>query len=196
MANRKIYLTLGLFLLFSLSAKAQQFAESWDGVPNIERHQFTLNFIGPGIRYELGLFKNVSVSTSISPGLALYQEGYSFGFAWHTRVRYYHNFKTRYNFNKEIAGNSANYIAPARTVFWDPLQISHNLDGDKNFSLAFYGAVYGFQRTNEKGFNTTFELGFGYYDGFGVPSGYGPLLNFTFGWVATKKKSNKIIKVN
>ena len=41
------------------------------------------------------------------------------------------------------------------------------------------------------GFNFNAELGVGYYRGDGVPSGYGPLLNFTFGWVATKQKSRK-----
>jgi hypothetical protein len=188
---KKYHIALGLFFLLSLPSEAQQFIENWDGTPNLERHQVTFNFFVPGIRYELGLFKNVSISNSFSPGLAYYQEGYTFGFVWHTRVRYYHNFKTRYDMNKKVIGNSANYIAPARSVFWQPLQISNNLDGQKNFSLAFYGLLYGLQRTNEKGFNTTLEFGFGYYDGFGVPSGYGPLFNFTFGWVATNRKSRK-----
>lgn len=192
----KFYFACCFVLIVTFSAQSQQFVESWDGTPNLERHQLTLNFISPGIRYELGLFKNVSVSTSFSPGLASYQEGYSFGIAWHTRVRYYHNFKTRYDFSRKIAGNSANYIAPARTVFWEPIQFSNNLDGQDKFSLAFYGAVYGWQRTNSKGFNTTIELGAGYYDGIGVPSGYGPLINFTFGWVPTNRGSDKIIKVN
>jgi hypothetical protein len=192
---KRIFIPRLLFLLCT-TTKAQQFVESWDGVPNLERHQLTLNFMGPGIRYELGLFKNVSISTSISPGLATYEEGYSFGLAWHTRVRYYHNFKTRYDYGMQVVGNSANYIAPARTLFWEPLQILDNLNGQNNYSLAFYGGVYGFQRTNEKGFNTTIEFGFGYYDGVGVDSGYGPLINFTFGWVATNRKSRKTIKVN
>jgi hypothetical protein len=194
MMNKKLCLGLGLLLCLSMTSKAQQFVESWDGAPNLERHQLTLNLIG--FRYELGLFKNVSISSSIAPGLATYEAGYSFGLAWHTRVRYYHNFKKRYNFGMEVIGNSANYIAPARTVFWEPVQLVNNLDDIGQFSLAFYGGVYGWQRTNTKGFNTTFEVGLGYYDGIGVSSGFGPLFNFTFGWVPGRKKSNKIIKVN
>lgn len=188
--------SIALTFLFISSAKAQQFVESWDGKPNLERHQVTFNFLLPGIRYELGLLKNVSVSTSFSPGLAYYQEGYSFGYVWHTRLRYYHNFETRYDVNKKVMGNSANYFAAARSVFWQPLQITNNLDGQKNFSLGFHGAVYGIQRTNEKGFNFNIELGYGYYDGFGVPSGHGPLLNFNIGWVATNNKSRRPIKFN
>jgi hypothetical protein len=185
---------LCLFLFLSFNSNAQQYVESWDGTPNLERHQFTLNLLG--IRYELGLFKNVSISSSLAPGLATYEEGYSFGFAWHTRVRYYHNFKKRYNFGMEVVGNSANYFGPARTLFWEPLQLADNLNDIGEFSLAFYGGVYGWQRTNTKGFNTTFEVGFGYYDGIGVSSGFGPLLNFTFGWVPTNRRSKKVIKIN
>ena len=59
---------------------------------------------------------------------------------------------------------------------------------NNDFTLAFYGAVYGIQRTNRKGFNINAELGYGYYRGDGVANSHGPLLNLNFGWVATKKK--------
>ncbi|QLG46164.1 hypothetical protein [Costertonia aggregata] len=178
-----------LFIVVFTNATAQRITEKGNGLINLERHQLTFNLLGPGIRYELGLFRNVSVSTSFSPGLASYQEGYTFGFAWHTRIRYYHNFQNRLDINKNIVGNSANYIAPARSVFWAPVQFTNNLNAPKDFAIAFYGGVYGIQRTNRKGFNINAELGFGYYRGDGVPDGYGPLFNFTFGWVATKRKS-------
>lgn len=188
----KKYLFVFCFsFLFDLSTNAQQFVESWDGVPNLERHQVTFNFFGPGFRYELGLFKNVSASSSFSPGLALYEEGYAFGYVWHTRARFYLNFEKRFNAEKNTSYNSADYLAAARSVFWEPLLISHNLDGFGEFTVAFWGGVYGIQRTNKKGFNYNVELGFGYYEGIGVESGYGPLLNFTFGWVATNRKRNK-----
>ena len=158
---------------------------------NLERHQFKFNLFGPGLSYELGLFKGVSASTSFGLGIASYQEGYTFGFAWHTRLRYYHNFKRRIDMRKNASGNSGDYFSAARSIFWGPLQISNNLDGPDDFGLAFYGAVYGIQRTFPKGFNFNVELGAGYYRGDGVLNGYGPLFNFTFGWVATKRKSRK-----
>ena len=188
---KKYFFALCFSFLLNLPTKAQQFVESWDGVPNLERHQVTFNFFGPGFRYELGLFKNVSVSSSFSPGLALYEEGYAFGYVWHTRARFYLNFEKRFNAEKNVSYNSADYLAVARSVFWEPLIISHNLDGFGEFTLAFWGGVYGIQRTNKKGFNYNIELGLGYYEGIGVESGYGPLLNFTFGWVATNRKRNK-----
>lgn len=187
--HKPFLLLVGTFV-FSLSYLNGQFLqEKGYGIINLERHQLTINLLGPGLRYELGLLRNVSVSTSFTPGLATYQEGYSFGFAWHLRIRYYHNFNTRLDINKNIVGNSADYLAPARSVFWAPLQISDNLREDNNWAVAFYGGVYGIQRTYRKGFNFNAEAGFGYYRGDGVPDGFGPMINFTFGWVATKRKS-------
>jgi len=165
--------------------------EQGNGLINLERHQFKFNLIGPGISYELGLFKNVTASTSFGLGVATYQEGYTFGYAWHTRIRYYHNFERRLDMRKNVTGNSADYLAPARSVFWAPLQISNNFEGPNDFALAFYGGMYGIQRTYPKGFNFNLEAGYGYYRGDGLLDGHGPLLNFTFGWVATKQKSNR-----
>ncbi|MEM8509602.1 MAG: hypothetical protein AAF717_17350 [Bacteroidota bacterium] len=183
-------LLLCCFLLgLSSQLNAQSLQERGLGIINLERHQFTVNLLGPGFRYEFGLLRNVSVSTSFTPGLATYQEGYTFGFAWHTRIRYYHNFENRLDINKNIVGNSADYLALAQSIFWGPLQVTQDLREDTDFALAFYGGVYGIQRTYRKGFNFNAEFGFGYYRGDGVLNGYGPLVNFTFGWVATRRKS-------
>ncbi len=179
-------------IVIPLQLNSQRLQEKGWGIINLERHQFTINLLGPGIRYEFGLFRNVSVSTSFTPGFATYEEGYTFGFAWHTRIRYYHNFENRLDINKNIVGNSADYIAPAQSIFWGPLQVSQDLRGDKDFAVSFYGGVYGIQRTYRSGFNFNAEVGVGYYRGDGVLSGYGPLLNFTFGWVATRRKSKSV----
>ncbi|MEM9144244.1 MAG: hypothetical protein AAGA86_14740 [Bacteroidota bacterium] len=179
-----------LFLVGSLQAQTSEKGNTFDLV-NLERHQVTFNLFGPGLRYELGLFRNVSASTSFNPALAYYQEGHSFGYAWHIRIRYYLNFRNRLDINKNIVGNSADYVALARSIFWGPLQLVQDIRPDTDYAMAFYGGVYGVQRTNRKGFNVNAELGYGYYRGDGVPNGYGPLLNVTFGWVATKRKSRK-----
>ncbi len=194
--NKIKIIVIVFFILSFKFSNAQQFVESMDGTPNLERHQVTFNFFGPGFRYELGLFKNVSASISFGPGFATYQGGYAFGYVWHTRMRFYINFEKRYNAEKNISYNSADYLAPARSVFWEPLVLADNLEDIGQYSLAFWGGVYGIQRTNKKGFSYNVEVGFGYYEGIGVESGYGPLLNFTFGWVATNKKKNKIHKLN
>ncbi len=155
---------------------------------HLERHQFKLNLLSPGFTYELGLFKNQSVSTNLGLATATYQEGYVFGLASNNRYRNYHNFNRRERLDKNTSGNSGNYIAAAQAIFFSQLRIATNVEGPDDFNLGFYGMVYGIQRTYEKGFNFNVELGAGYYKGDGALDGYGPLFNFTFGWVATKRK--------
>ncbi|NYJ27628.1 hypothetical protein [Allomuricauda sp. ARW1Y1] len=186
MKYKIILLTLCLIPLLS-NAQWQERGGTFDLV-HLERHQFQLNLLSPGFTYELGLFRNQSVSTNLGFGFATYEEGYVFGLAMNNRYRYYHNFNRRARLDKNTSGNSGNYIAAAQAIFFSQLQISTNVDAVGDFNLGFFGMVYGIQRTYEKGFNFNVELGAGYYRGDGVPSGYGPLINVTLGWVATKRK--------
>lgn len=192
------FFTISFLFIFSFhSSQAQQFVESWDGVPNLERHQVTFNFFGPGFTYELGIIKNLSASGAVTPSLAVYDQGYGFGYAFHARTRFYINFDSRYNKGKNINYNSADYLAAARSMFWEPLLFASNLDALSGSTLVFWGGIYGIQRSNDKGFSYNLELGLGYYEGIaGVPSGYGTFLNFTIGWVATNRGRNKVTKLN
>ncbi len=158
---------------------------------NLERHQFKFNLISPGLSYELGLFKNQSVSSSLGLATATYKEGYAFGLTLNSRYRYYHNFQRRIDKDKNVSGNSGDYIAAAQAIFFSQMRLSTNIDGPDDYNLGFYGLVYGVQRTFKSGFNFNAELGAGLYKGDGVPDGYGPMINLTFGWVATKRKSKK-----
>lgn len=188
---KKITLFLLLFIVKFGYSQINGITEKGSGIVHLERHQLKFDLFSPGISYELGLFKNVSASGGLGLGYATYEEGYAIGLTLHTRVRYYHNFNRRIVMDKNVAGNSGNYIAAARSIFFSPLRLATNIEGPDDFNLGVYGVTYGIQRTYESGFNFNAELGVGYYRGDGVPSGYGPLLNFTFGWVATKQKSRK-----
>ncbi|WP_421805070.1 hypothetical protein [Flagellimonas sp.] len=183
----RIILLAFCLIPFLSHAQWQERGGTFDLV-HLERHQFQLNLLSPGFTYELGLFKNQSVSSNLGFGLATYEEGYVFGLAMNNRYRYYHNFNRRTRMDKNTSGNSGNYIAAAQAIFFSQLQISTNVDAVGDFNLGFFGMVYGIQRTYEKGFNFNVELGAGYYRGDGVPNGYGPLINVTLGWVATKRK--------
>ena len=183
----RIILLAFCLIPFLSHAQWQERGGTFDLV-HLERHQFQLNLLSPGFTYEWGLFKNQSVSSNLGFGLATYEEGYVFGLAMNNRYRYYHNFNRRTRMDKNTSGNSGNYIAAAQAIFFSQLQISTNVDAVGDFNLGFFGMVYGIQRTYEKGFNFNVELGAGYYRGDGVPNGYGPLINITFGWVATKRK--------
>ncbi|MDC6404947.1 MULTISPECIES: hypothetical protein [Maribacter] len=182
-----------LLVLVGLTVQSQSYGvtEKGFGIVNLERHQFRFDLLSPGISYELGLFKNVSASGGLGLGYATYEEGYAVGVTLHTRVRYYHNFNRRIRNNKNVSGNSGDYFGAARSIFFSQGRLASNIEGPDDFNLGVFGAVYGIQRTYPKGFNFNVELGAGYYRGDGVPNGYGPLVNFTFGWVATKRKSRK-----
>jgi hypothetical protein len=187
----RIILLAFCLIPFLSHAQWQERGGTFDLV-HLERHQFQLNLLSPGFTYELGLFRNQSVSSNLGFGLATYEEGYVFGLAMNNRYRYYHNFNRRARLDKSTSGNSGNYIAAAQAIFFSQLQISTNVDAVGDFNLGFFGMVYGIQRTYEKGFNFNVELGAGYYRGDGVPSGYGPLINVTLGWVATKRKKKNL----
>ncbi|TVZ16985.1 hypothetical protein [Maribacter sp. MAR_2009_72] len=182
-----------ILILWSVGVHSQinGVTEKGTGIVHLERHQFKLDLFSPGLSYELGLFKNQSVSTALGLGMATYEPGYVIGLALNNRYRYYHNFNRRVNKNKNVSGNSGNYIAAAQAIFFSQARLTTNITGPDDFNLGFYGMVYGIQRTYPKGFNFNAELGAGYYRGDGEPSGYGPLVGFTFGWVPTKRTSRK-----
>ncbi|WP_108244936.1 hypothetical protein [Muricauda brasiliensis] len=186
MKNKYVLILLCLVSTF-VEAQWQERGGTFD-LAHLERHQFKLNLLSPGFTYELGIFKNQSVSTNLGLATATYEEGYVFGLAMNNRYRYYHNFDRRERLEKNTSGNSGNYIAAAQAIFFSQLRVATDVEGPSDFNLGFYGMVYGIQRTYEKGFNFNVELGAGYYRGDGVPNGYGPLINLTFGWVATKRK--------
>ncbi|WP_405380885.1 hypothetical protein [Maribacter sp. LLG6340-A2] len=188
---KKITLILLFLSVTAAQAQIKGFSEKGTGIVHLEQHQFKLDLFSPGISYEVGLFRNQSVSVALGLGMAAYEPGYVFGLALNNRYRYYHNFNRRVDRNKNVSGNSGNYIAAAQAIFFSQARLTTNITGPDDFNLGFYGMVYGIQRTYPKGFNFNVELGGGYYKGDGVPSGYGPLIGFTFGWVATKRKSRK-----
>jgi len=192
--RKKLLITLlliGSCIGLKLNAQLEKAGNPFDLI-NLERHQFKFNLLNPGFSYEIGIFKNQSISSDLGLfGLATYQEGYSLGAVWNTRYRFYHNFSRRIALDKNVSGNSGDYIGAARSIFFSWVRLSTNIEGPDDFNLGFYGLVYGIQRTYPKGFNFNAEVGVGYYLGDGVPSGYGPLFSFSFGWVATKRKSRK-----
>lgn len=192
---KKLLLSISFFLFFIFFSHAQGVTERNSENPfaliNLERHQFKFNFLSPGFTYEFALFKNVTASTSVGLGAATYQEGYALGLVLNNRARYYYNFNSRIRKGKNVSGNSGNYISAAQAIFFSQLRLATNIEGPSDFNIGFFGFVHGIQRTYPKGFNFNAEIGAGYYKGDGVFSGYGPLINLNFGWVATKRKSRK-----
>src|SRR5690606_29076755 len=149
-----------LIFTIDLHAQRQEKGRTFDLI-HLERHQFRLDLLSPGLNYELGLFKNQSISTGLGLTTATYGEGYAFGLTLNNRYRYYHNFNRRFDRGRNVSGNSGNYLAAAQSIFFSGLRLSTNIEGPEDFNLGFYGMVYGIQRTYDNGLNFNLELGAG-----------------------------------
>src|SRR6056297_1776175 len=121
--NKIIFLFL---VLAGLTVQSQSYGvmEKGFGIVHLERHQFKFDLFSPGISYELGIIKNVSASGGLGLGYATYEEGYAVGVTLHTRVRYYHNFNRRIAMDKNVSGNSGDYIAAARSIFFSQVRLA------------------------------------------------------------------------
>ncbi|PRX53874.1 DUF3575 domain-containing protein [Flagellimonas meridianipacifica] len=167
-----------LFLLCSLFISAQ-------GQRNVEDSQFKVNFINPGLEYEVGIAQSQTLNFGAGLQFGVNSNGYAFFPALNGQYRYYYNFNRRLERNKQVRGNSANYLAASGTLFVEEVIIGDLESGNGYFG--FVGPVYGFQRTYRSGFNFSAELGVGYYfDNFLDDDGFGPTASFSIGWVIGK----------
>lgn len=178
----KTYVPWIILLLISIS--------SIQGQTKVEKEQLTINFLLPGVVYEVGLSPNSTLAAELTTGYAI--RGCTgcnteFGIYPIGRVqyRYYYNMNRRLSKNKNISGNSGNYLSPTVAV-QSGKSIIGDLDYTSNFFLGF-GAVYGLQRTSSKGFNFRFETGPAYFfDEF--DNDIGLFLAIKLGWVVRKRK--------
>lgn len=173
-------------LLLCLSIGAIGIAQS---AKNVENNQLTLNVLLPGIIYEHGLSQNSTIAAEATMGFAYVESSFTddgFGIYPIGRLQYrhYYNFERRLAKGKNIAGNTGNYIAPTVAVQGGKAIIG-NLDYVSDY-FGGIGAVYGLQRTGQKGLQFRFEVGPGYFfDEF--ESNFGIFLALKLGWVISRK---------
>ncbi|AEM69569.1 secreted protein [Allomuricauda ruestringensis DSM 13258] len=172
-----------LILLLSIGATA--IAQSGK---NVENHQLTLNVLLPGIIYEQGLSQNSTIAAEATMGFAyresdFLESGFGIYPIGRLQYRHYYNFARRLAKGKNIAGNTGNYIAPTIAI-----QGGKAIIGDLDYVSDYFGAigaVYGLQRTGQKGLQFRFEVGPGYFfDEF--ESNFGIFLALKLGWVVRR----------
>ena len=172
-----------LFLFLSSFLQAQN-------SPSVEKHQFKINVLLPGVVYEHGLNSKNTIYSKLSSGYAY--RGGDFGSSWtfypylQGQFRQYYNLEKRASKNKVTSYNSGGFVA--MTVQYNFKSITTN---DSSFfsntsnSSVILGPVWGFQRTYKYKFNLDLNLGAGYQ--FSKDNnGFVPVLNFTLGWVIGK----------
>jgi hypothetical protein len=155
--------------------------------PSVEKHQFKINVLLPGIVYEYGLSNKNTLYSELSAGFG-YSSNY-FGDNWtfvpyiHEQFRHYYNLEKRATKGKVTSYNSGGYVAMAAN--YNLKSITTNDFYSSSNSSVFIGSVWGFQRTYKHKFNLDLNLGAGY--GFSKQnSGFSTTLNFTLGWVLGK----------
>lgn len=177
--------TISSSLLF-LFIGAVVFAQS---TKSVENHQLTLNILLPGIVYEHGLSQNSTIAAEATMGFAyresdFIESGFGIYPIGRLQYRHYYNFERRLTKGKNITGNTGNYIAPTIAI-----QGGKAIIGDLDYISDYFGgvgAVYGLQRTGQKGLQFRFEVGPGYFfDEF--ESNFGIFLALKLGWVVGRK---------
>lgn len=175
--KKLLLLSFCLFSFVSINAQDQPF---------VENGMLSVNFLLPGLEYETGLSNKTTLDLRTGIGFGLSggsdrDTEYGIFLNAHAQYRYYYNFNKRLDKNKNIANNSANYLAlNASFGFGEPiigdLQVSPNLSG-------VVGPVWGLQRYYNSGFKLDLNLGGGYgFNDLGE-SFFSPIIGIKLGWL-------------
>jgi len=182
-----------LVFLFSIAVFGSLNAQS---DKNVEESQFKINFINPGVEYEVGIGTNQTINLGLGLQFGASGGGGEFNYAFlpaiNGQYRYFYNLDRRLDKGKRIDGNTGNYLAASATLFTSDVIIGNVESGSG--TAGFMGPLYGIQRTYPKGFNYTMEFGLGLYfasdENFeAVETGFGPTVSFSIGWVIGKNRN-------
>lgn len=144
----------------------------------------------PGVSYEFGVAKKTTINLDAIIGFALNggsNRETSFGLypGLGAELRNFVNMYRRIRKNKNIAGNTGNYVS-----LLNQFQLGDPVIGNLEYNSSYFynvAAVYGLQRTYRKGFY--FNLAFGpavFFDAFDQQAGI--LIDARLGWVINSRK--------
>lgn len=173
---KKLLFVVLVLIGFSANAQSQT---------NVEKKLYSVNFLLPGLEYEMGLSNNTTLDLRAGTGFGISggsNRDTEFGIFLnaHTQYRYYYNFNKRLRKDKNIDNNSANYIALNGSIdFGDPIIGDLQLSSDYGGVI---GPVWGLQRYYRSGFKLDLNLGAGY--GFNNLGGsyFSPIIGLRLGW--------------
>lgn len=153
---------------------------------SVNKNLFKLNILAPGVVYEAGLGKKVTLNSEFNMGVGYSYDSFS-GSQWFLfpfideQVRYYYNLEKRAKKEKRTANNSGNYIAFGSTYFFESINKNEAISDLDGLTVS---TVWGLQRTYKRNFNLNLGLGVGYnFSPNENVSGVVPVVNFTLGWV-------------
>lgn len=174
-------------LYFFLLCAALMFAQPNN---NVSPQLFKINALAPGVSYEVGIAKNTTLNFDAVFGFAA--RGGSgrdteFGLfpGINGEIRYFTNMERRKTKGKNIGGDSGNYLALS-----NQLQSGNPIIGSLANGSSYYyniAALYGIQRTREKGFYWGVSFGPGVFNN-EFDTEFGLLVNLRLGWVIRKRR--------
>ena len=177
----KIYFSIFVMCSFlSLTAQSNK---------NVEKKLFKINALAPGVAYELGVGDNSTLNFDLTAGFVISggsnrETSFTLFPTLGAEYRRFVNFERRLSKNKNISGNSGNYVG-----FVNQIIASTSVFGNEEFNKAFgfnTAFVYGIQRTYPKGFYYGIDFGPSVFVNDNVTSNI--YLNARIGWVIGKKK--------
>jgi hypothetical protein len=156
----------------------------------VEAGLFKVNALFPGVSYELGIAQNATLNFEAIVGFALNggsnrRTEYGIFPGVMAEYRKYLNMDRRLGKDKNISGNSGNYLGLVNQFqHGNPLFGNLEFASDHYYNLAL---VYGIQRTRPKGFYWGISFGPAIFlNDFGTDPGI--LVDARLGWVIGHKK--------
>lgn len=160
-------------------------------IKQVENKLFKVNALLPGVSYELGIGGKSTVNLDAIIGFSLNGgtgRSTEFGIfpALQAEYRYFVNFDRRLGKNKNISGNSGNYVGLVNQFqLGSPILGNLDYNSDYFYNLA---VVYGIQRTRPKGFYWGVSFGPAIFiDEFSTDPGI--FTNLRLGWVIGRNKN-------
>ncbi|WP_232726991.1 hypothetical protein [Flavobacterium sp. 1] len=157
-------------------------------IPSVEKNQFKINLILPGVVYEHGFSNKNTLYSEFSFGLGYSKSGFS-GSTWsyyptvNEQFRHYYNLEKRTANGKRIFGNSGNFFG--LNAIYNFESINSNKSVSPTVASFTIAPVWGFQRTYKHNFNLNLNGGVGYNIDKNN-SEIVPVVNFTLGWLIGK----------
>jgi hypothetical protein len=176
----KNYILILVALLAFENLKAQEKTTA------VEKNQFKINILSPGVTYEAGIGKNATLCTDANLSIGVSYNSNS-GRKWlyspyiGEQYRYYYNLDKRNSNGKNVKNNSGNFISLSGSYYFKPIGNSEFVSVYDGFTIA---PTWGLQRTYTNGININLVTGAGYNLGTNNRvAGFVPVINFTLGWV-------------
>jgi len=174
--KKYLIILLNLIVISNLSAQNK---------PAVEKKQFKINMLLPGVVFEYGLNDKNTLYSELSVGFGYRNSSSAWSFYPHLteEFRHYYNLDRRNSKGKVTSHNSGGFVA--LTAIYSFKSISSNESISSSNSYFTIAPVWGFQRTYKHNFNLGLNMGAGYSISQN-DNGFVPVLNFSLGWVLGK----------